>query len=148
MAGRKWNEAVFAACGAHDRAERLRRTTPNFTVTRGRGHSGSHLDGADIPVAHDATASIGTACRQRCGKLRHFEAKWLLVQDEIAAHRLKLRKVPTNVNPVDLATKYFLDPRMRGLLVLLNPKLVETHDKDDSGTVNTLQVRIFRKDWW
>ena len=76
-----------------------------------------------------ATADIGIPSRQGCGKLRHFEAKWLWVQDEIAAHRLEVRKVPT--------------PRMRTLVVLRNYKLVEAH-----ATVNKFQVGSLYKDWW
>ena len=84
---------------------------------------------ASAVVGSDPLTSIGIASRQGCGKLRHFEAKWLWVQDDIAAHRLNVRKVPTEVNPADLATKYFLAPRIRAFLVLPSLKLAEAHDK-------------------
>ena len=87
---------------------------------------------AGAVVGSDVSAGIGIASRQTCGKLRHIEAKWLWVKDEIAAHRLKGSKVPTEVNPADLAMKYLLAPPMRVLQVLLNLKLVEAHHKADA----------------
>ena len=78
---------------------------------------------AGAEVSSEATAGIGIASRQGYGKLRHFEAKWLWVQDEIAAPRLQVCKVPTEVNRAALATKYLLAPQMRALSVLLVPQV-------------------------
>ena len=83
-------------------------------------------------VGSGATAGVGIACRKGRCQLRHLEAKWLWVQNEVAAHRLKERKLPTEVNPADLVTKYFLALRMRALLVYLNLYLVDARDNTDA----------------
>ena len=62
------------------------------------------------------------------------------VHDEIAAHHLKVRQVPIEVNPADLATKYLFAPRMHALLVLLGLKLVEADDNADARFWDSEQV--------
>ena len=70
--------------------------------------------------------------------------KWLWVQDEIAAHRLEVCKVPMEENPADVATKYHPAPRTRTLSVLLSLKLVEAHDKADARFLNSAQVSTWK----
>ena len=76
-------------------------------------------------VGSDATAGIGIASRQGCGRLKHLEVRWLWAQEAVARKKLMLKKVPTATNGADLATKYLAAPRMRDLLLLLGFILVE-----------------------
>ena len=57
-------------------------------------------------VLSDASAGIGIASRQGCGRLKHLEVKWLWVQEKVSEKALRLRKYPTETNIADLATKY------------------------------------------
>ena len=81
--------------------------------TKGSAHSlHSHaiLKGlgvtVDAVVLSDASAGIGIASREGCGRLKHLEVKWLWVQEKVSEKALQLRKHPTETNLADLATKY------------------------------------------
>ena len=56
-------------------------------------------------VLSDASAGIGIASRQGCGRLKHLEVKWLWVQEKVSEKALRLRKHPTETNIADLANK-------------------------------------------
>ena len=67
-------------------------------------------------VLSDASAGIGIASRQGCGRLKHLEVKWLWVQEKVSEKALRLRKHPTETNTAGLATKYLTRPRMETVL--------------------------------
>ena len=91
----------------------------------------------------DATAGIGITSRQSCDKPRHFEATWFCVQDEFAAHRLMVRKVPTEVTRAGLATKYLLAQQVRALLMLLNLQRVKAHERVEARFWYSDQVSVW-----
>ena len=71
-------------------------------------------------VLSDASAGIGIASRQGCGRLKHLEVKWLWVQEKVSEKALRRRKHPTETNIADVATKYLTRPRMEMLLAAGN----------------------------
>ena len=71
-------------------------------------------------VFSDASAGIGIASRQGCGRLKYLEVKWLWVQEKVSVKALRLKKHPTETNIADLATKYLSRPRMEMLLAAGN----------------------------
>ena len=83
-------------------------------------HSQAILKGFGVTVEavvlSDASALLGIASPQGCGRLKHLEVKWLWVQDKVPEKALRLRKHPTETNTADLATKYLTRPRMGMLL--------------------------------
>ena len=111
-----------------------------------RTHQGSTREAAGMDVlgrlagavVSDATAGIGIA---GCSRLHHLEARWLWVQDEIAAHRLK---VVTEANPADLATKHLLLHECALSASWWRQTTKLTHD---SGTVNKFEDGSLCKDW-
>ena len=80
-----------------------------FAITKGSGqslHSLAILKGFGVTVVlSGASAGIGIASRQGCGRLKHLEMKWLWVQEKVSEKALRLRKHPTETNTADLATK-------------------------------------------
>ena len=87
-------------------------------------HSQAILKGFGVTVEavvlSDASAGIGIASRQGCGRLKHLEVKWLWVQEKVSETSLRLRKHPTETNTADIATKYLTRPRMEMLLAAGN----------------------------
>ena len=84
-----------------------------YAITKGSAHSlhsQAILKGFGVVVEgvvlSDASAGIGIASRQGCGRLKHLEVKWLWVQEKVSEKALRLRKHPTETNIADLATKY------------------------------------------
>ena len=76
-------------------------------------------------VLSDATAGIGIASRQGCGKLKHLEVRWLWVQEKVAERAITLKKQKGETNGADLGTKYLPKPRMDFLLGLLALTLIQ-----------------------
>ena len=84
-----------------------------YAITKGSAHS-LHSQAilkafgvvVEAVVLSDASAGIGIASRQGCGRLKHLEVKWLWVQEKVSEKALRLRKHPTETNIADLATKY------------------------------------------
>ena len=70
-------------------------------------HSQAILKGFGVSVEavalSDASAGIGIASRQGCGRLKHLEVKWLWVQEKVSEKALRLKKHPTETNTADLA---------------------------------------------
>ena len=82
-------------------------------------HNQAILKGSGVAVEavvhSDASAGIGIASRQGCGRLKHLEVKWLWVQEKVSEKALRLRKHPTETNIADLATQYLSKHRMEML---------------------------------
>ena len=60
----------------------------------------------DIVLATDSSAAKSLGSRRGTGKIRHIETKWLWLQAEVAQGRIRLEKVPGDINPADVLTKY------------------------------------------
>ena len=111
-----------------------------YAITKGSAHSlhsQAILKGfgvvVEAVVLSDASAGIGIASRQGCGRLKHLEVKWLWVQEKVSEKALRLRKYPTETNITDLATKYLSKHRMEMLLTASNLVLI----KEGEGMVST-----------
>ena len=87
-------------------------------------HSQAILKGFGVTVEavvlSDASAGIGMASRQGCGRLKHLEVQWLWVQEKVSEKALRLRKHPTETNTAGLAAKYLTRPLMEMLLAAGN----------------------------
>ena len=73
-----------------------------YAITKGSAHglhSQAILNGFGVTVEavvlSDASAGIGMASRQGCGRLEHLGVKWLWVQEKVLEKALRLRKHPT-----------------------------------------------------
>ena len=111
-----------------------------YAITKGSAHS-LHSQAilkafgvvVESVVLSDASAGIGIASRQGCGRLKHLEVKWLWVQEKVSEKALRLRKHPTETNIADLATKYLSKHRMEMLLTASNLVLI----KEGEGMMST-----------
>ena len=67
-------------------------------ITKHSLHSQVMLKGfgltVEAVVLSDASAGIGIASRQGCGRLKHLEVTWLWVQERVSEKVLRLRKLP------------------------------------------------------
>ena len=111
-----------------------------YAITKGSAHSlhrQAILKGfgvvVEAVVLSDASAGIGIASRQGCGRLEHLEVKWLWVQEKVPEKALRLRKHPTETNIADLATKFLSKHRMEMLLTASNLVLI----KEGEGMMST-----------
>ena len=84
-----------------------------YAITKGSAHSlHNHtiLKGFGVTVEavilSDASAGIGIASKQGCGRLKHLEVKCFWVQEKVSEKALCLKKHPSETNIADLATKY------------------------------------------
>ena len=59
-----------------------------------------------IEIKTDASAAIGIASRRGLGRVRHIEVAQLWIQEKVADGKLKLIKVPGQVNLADALTKH------------------------------------------
>ena len=59
-----------------------------------------------LRVFSDATAAIGIARRKGIGRIRHLDTTDLWIQDAIRSGRISVDKVPCNLNPAVILTKY------------------------------------------
>ncbi len=59
-----------------------------------------------IEIKTDASAAIGIASRRGLGRVRHIEVAQLWIQEKVAQGKLKLIKVPGQVNLADACTKH------------------------------------------
>ena len=117
-------------------------------ITKGSAHSlhsqailkGSGVMVVEAVVLSDASAGIGIASRQGCGRLKHLEVKWLWGQEKVSEKALRLRKHPTETNIAALPTKYLSKHRMETLLTASNLVLVK-EGKDDECIVMDLGFR-------
>ena len=75
---------------------------------------------ASIVLSTDSSAAKSLRSRRGTGRIRHLETKWLWLQVEVAAGRIKLEKVAGNSNPADLMTKYKNALEIEKLLGLMN----------------------------
>ena len=60
---------------------------------------------AEVRVFVDATAAKSIASRIGLGKVRHMEVKFLWLQEAVKMKRIKVMKVPGQLNPADVPTK-------------------------------------------
>ena len=60
----------------------------------------------NIVLATDSSAAKSLGSRRGTGRIRHLETRWLWLQLEVAKGNIKLEKVPGDVNPADVLTKY------------------------------------------
>ena len=69
-----------------------------YTITKHSLHSQVMLKGfgltVEAVVLSDASAGIGIASRQGCGRLKHLEMTWLWVQERVSEKVLRIRKLP------------------------------------------------------
>ena len=91
-------------------------------------------------VLSDASAGIGIASRQGCGRLKHIEVKLLWVQEKVSEKALRLRKHPTETNIAALPTKYLSKHRMETPSTASNLVLIK-EGKDDECIVMDLGFR-------
>ena len=59
----------------------------------------------DLIVLSDSSAARGTAARRGLGKLRHFQTRYLSVQDRVANNDLTVKSVNAKQNLADPCTK-------------------------------------------
>ena len=60
----------------------------------------------EVVLATDSSAAKSLGSRRGTGKIKDLETKWLWLQAEVAEGRTKFEKVPGDVNPADVLTKY------------------------------------------
>ena len=80
----------------------------------GFGHQSIMRDfGLAVPVRvwTDSSAALGISTRSGLGKLRHLETHTLWVQEKVRTGAIQVRKVRGDVNPADVFTKHFPEPR-------------------------------------
>ena len=111
-----------------------------YAITKGSAHSlhrQAILKGfgvvVEAVVLSDASAGIGIASRQGCGRPKHLEVMWLRVQEKVSEKALRLRKHPTETNITDLTTKYLSEHRMQMLWAARNLVLI----KEGEGMMST-----------
>ena len=75
---------------------------------------------AAIVLSTDSSAAKSLGSRRGTGRIRHLETKWLWLQLEVAAGRIKLEKVAGELNPADLLTKYKNAAEIEKLLGLMS----------------------------
>eukprot|EP00435_Cladocopium_sp_Y103_P039764 s3333_g10.t1 len=73
----------------------------------------------DLILDTDSTAAKGIASRVGVGKLKHLDIKELWLQDHVRSGKLRIRKVDTDVNWADLATKSLSGQRISNLLSIM-----------------------------
>ena len=129
-------------CGSSTRSVRALSTGESefYAITKGSAnslHSQAILNGFGVAVEavvlSDASAGIGIASRQGCGRLKHLEVKWPWVQEKVSEKAMRLRKHPIETNIADLATKYLSKHRMEMLLTASNLVLI----KEGEGMMST-----------
>ena len=59
-----------------------------------------------VVVNTDSIAAIGITKRSGNGRIRHLQTQFLWIQELVVGGRISIYKVPGNVNPADLMTKY------------------------------------------
>ena len=105
----EWGSADRVCIQYAERASTEHRRSEFYAISKGSGHSLHSLailKGFGVTVVlSGASAGIGIASRQGCGRLKHLEMKWLWVQEKVSEKALRLRKHPTETNTADLATK-------------------------------------------
>ena len=69
-----------------------------------------------VEVATDSSAAKSFASRRGLGRMRHVEVRWLRLQAEVASGRVKVLKLPGEVNPADVGTKYLTARDMQSKL--------------------------------
>ena len=80
----------------------------------------------EVVLATDSSAAKSLGSRRGTGKIRHLETKWLWVQAEVAEGRIKLEKVPGDVNPADVPTKYESGNEIQRLLACTGVEIVKS----------------------
>ena len=73
-----------------------------------------------LNVYMDASAGIAIASRKGLGGTKHLQVQYLWVQSLVTAGRVKLFKVPGEINRSDLLTKHLPAARMVKLLAGLH----------------------------
>ena len=73
----------------------------------------------ELDVFSDSSAARGFACKQGLSRMKHLQIRFLWVQQEVYANRLKLRAIKTECNTADLLTKGLSPGRLRYLMQLL-----------------------------
>ena len=90
-----------------------------------------------VEVATDSSAAKSFASRRGLGKNRHVEVKWLWLQQAVAQGRVKLQKVPGDVNPADVCTKYQSLREMKVKLARVNIVVEEAAPREARGKAKT-----------
>ena len=80
----------------------------------------------EVVLATDSSAAKSLGSRRGTGKIRHLETKWLWLQAEVAEGRIKLEKVPGDVNPADVLTKYKSGNEIQRLLACMGVETVKS----------------------
>ena len=70
----------------------------------------------EVCVSMDASAGMATASRRRLGGTKHLHVQYLWVQNMALDKRIRLFKVPGELNRSDLLTKHLATARMTKLL--------------------------------
>ena len=73
----------------------------------------------EMELFSDSSAARGFAAKQGLGRMKHIQRRFLWVQQEVYANRLKLRAIKTECNTADLLTKGLSAGRLRYLMELL-----------------------------
>ena len=77
-----------------------------------------------VVVHMDSSSALSMAQRTGLGKAEHISVQHLWMQELVKAKRLKLTKVPGDVNPADLLTKALGGERIGFLMGLLGYETV------------------------
>ena len=75
---------------------------------------------ACINLGVDASATIGVVRRNRVGRVRHLDVRYLWLQEKIGTGEFHIRKVLGTENPADLMTKHLGSDAAHSALVRLN----------------------------
>ena len=83
-------------------------------------------DPVEMVLATDSSAAKSLGSRRGAGMIRHLETKWLWLQVEVPEGRIKLEKVPGDVNPADVLTKHKSGNEIQRLLACMKVEIVQS----------------------
>ena len=66
-----------------------------------------------IKIKVDASAAIGISMRRGLGKIRHLETNQLWIQEKVESGKMKVIKIPGELNVADHLTKYLTGPELK-----------------------------------
>ena len=77
----------------------------------------------EAEVRSDSGACIGTVNRKGSGKIKHLEVKQLRLQERIGETRIKITKIPRDLNPADLCIHHCTVKEAWSHLKLMNTEI-------------------------
>ena len=105
----------------------------------------------EVIAKTDSTAAKGMVGRRGLGKTRHVDVCYLWLQDMATKEEVSVAKIPGDINPADLMTKYLSGERTGKLMQDMG--LIETEGRHeltpkcavDEGEVERTRIRRRRR---